>query len=180
MPNSERQIRPPLLRAPPQLLDGRTLSLFIRRTFGVKMVRQCCRIMHDLGFRYRKPRLMMAGSSPREKNNFKKPGWLEKDASMELWALDEAKFDLHGTAGRGGGLSPEVVDPEALMRPTKKSVGYFSTVHLAEAAQARRKGKKRVVIMDKVKYHYAALFKTGSGRRRTKSRPHSSRRTALT
>lgn len=100
---------------------------------------------------------------------------------MELWALDEASFKLHGTIGRTW-IPPEDRDPEALMQPTRESVGYFGAVRLADGAfvsskcQGRfnaqtmgqflrkllrhgRKGKKKVAILDNVKYHHALLLR---------------------
>lgn len=72
------------LRLPPENFglssshwDGKTVSLFIRRTFGVGMgVRQSQNILRQLGFRYRKPRPMMAGSSPQQRGKFKK-NWID-------------------------------------------------------------------------------------------------------
>jgi transposase len=56
-----------------QIWDGKTLSEFISRQFGIQFgVRQCQRIFHQLGFRLRKPRSMVAGTKPETKKAFKK------------------------------------------------------------------------------------------------------------
>jgi transposase len=53
--------------------DGKTLSMYIERVFDVQMgVRQCQRLFRELGFRYRKPRSMIACSDPELKELFKK------------------------------------------------------------------------------------------------------------
>lgn len=55
------------------LWDGKTLSAFILEEFDVEMsVRQCQRLFRQLGFRYRKPRPMIAGGDPVAKAAFKK------------------------------------------------------------------------------------------------------------
>ena len=56
-----------------QLWDGITLSEFIREEFDTELgIRQCQRILRQLGFRYRKPRPMIAGTEPEVKEDFKK------------------------------------------------------------------------------------------------------------
>ncbi|MBU4190176.1 MAG: IS630 family transposase [Candidatus Thermoplasmatota archaeon] len=53
--------------------DGKTLSRFTRKQFDVELgVRQCQRIFRQLGFRYRKPRPMIAGTDQATKEEFKK------------------------------------------------------------------------------------------------------------
>ena len=55
------------------LWDGKTLSVFILKEFGIHLgVRQCQRVFHKLGFRYRKPRPLIAGTDPAVKEEFKK------------------------------------------------------------------------------------------------------------
>lgn len=55
------------------LWDGKTLSAFIFGEFGVHLgVRQCQRLFRQLGFRYRKPRSLIAGPDPEVKDAFKK------------------------------------------------------------------------------------------------------------
>lgn len=68
------------LRLPPEnfglssnLWDGRTLQEYIDKFFGIEIgVRQCQRLFRQLGFRYRKPRPMIVGSSSEDKGAFKK------------------------------------------------------------------------------------------------------------
>ena len=55
------------------LWDGKLLSQFIRRHFGIELgVRQCQRIFRQLGFRLRKPRPMIARADPEYQKAFKK------------------------------------------------------------------------------------------------------------
>lgn len=55
------------------LWDGKTLSAFIEQQYGVQLgVRQCQRLFRQLGFRYRKPRPLIAGTDPEVKKEFKK------------------------------------------------------------------------------------------------------------
>jgi transposase len=55
------------------LWDGKTLSAFIKKRFGVTLqVRQCQRLFNQLGFRLRKPRPMIAHSDPWVQDGFKK------------------------------------------------------------------------------------------------------------
>jgi len=68
------------LRKPPTALgysqgqwDGVLLSHHLHQAFDVKMgVRQCQRLFHQLGFRRRKPRGMIAGADPEEQKAYKK------------------------------------------------------------------------------------------------------------
>jgi len=55
------------------LWDGKTLSVFIEQHYSVQLgVRQCQRLFRQLGFRYRKPRPLIAGTDPEVKKAFKK------------------------------------------------------------------------------------------------------------
>ena len=55
------------------LWDGKTLSTYVKQQFGVRVsVRQCQRLFRKLGFRYRKPRPMIANADPELKAAFKK------------------------------------------------------------------------------------------------------------
>lgn len=58
------------------LWDGKSLSEYIRREFGVSLsVRQCQRLFRQLGFRLRKPRPQIARADPGRQEAFKKtPG----------------------------------------------------------------------------------------------------------
>lgn len=58
---------------PGDIWDGKTLSAFIQERFQLTIgVRQCQRLFRELGFRYRKPRPMILGSSAEAKEDFKK------------------------------------------------------------------------------------------------------------
>ena len=53
--------------------DGRTLSSFIKKKFKISLgIRHCQRIFRDLGFRYRKPRGMVAQGDAELRAKFKK------------------------------------------------------------------------------------------------------------
>jgi transposase len=53
--------------------DGKSLSAYIRKDFGVALgIRQCQRLFRHLGFRLRKPRPMIARSDPEIQRMFKK------------------------------------------------------------------------------------------------------------
>jgi len=55
------------------LWDGKTLSAFIQKQFGIDLgVRQCQRLFRQFGFRLRKPRPMIAHADPNEQLRFKK------------------------------------------------------------------------------------------------------------
>jgi transposase len=55
------------------LWDGKTLSVFIKQRFGIGLgVRQCQRLFRQLGFRFRKPRPMIAKADPAQQAAFKK------------------------------------------------------------------------------------------------------------
>ena len=55
------------------LWDGKTLSAFLKLTFGVDLkVRQCQRLFRKLGFRLRKPRPLIAHADPEQQAALKK------------------------------------------------------------------------------------------------------------
>lgn len=55
------------------LWDGKLLSHFIKQQFGVELgVRQCQRLFRRLGFRFRKPRPLIAKADPERQEAFKK------------------------------------------------------------------------------------------------------------
>lgn len=55
------------------LWDGQALSSFIRKEWDIDLgVRQCQRLFRQLGFRYRKPRPLIAHADPEEQKRFKK------------------------------------------------------------------------------------------------------------
>ena len=55
------------------LWDGKLLSHFIDQQFGIQLgVRQCQRLFRRLGFRFRKPRPLIAKADPQAQQDFKK------------------------------------------------------------------------------------------------------------
>ena len=110
------------------LWDGRCLSQFIRIRLGKELgVRQCQRLLNDLGFRYRKPRPMTAGGDPELMEMFKKTMSMMNDPDLDVWFLDEVLFHLHGTSCRMW-VPPEDKQPRMLFHPTRKSLGFFGAV----------------------------------------------------
>ena len=59
--------------------DGKTLSEYLARQFGVKLeTRQCQRLFRQLGFRLRTPRPLLAGADPQQQAAYKKTGGPER------------------------------------------------------------------------------------------------------
>ena len=55
------------------LWDGKVLSHHLKNHFQIEVgVRQCQRLFHEFGFRYRKPRPMIAQSDPAKEKAYKK------------------------------------------------------------------------------------------------------------
>ena len=55
------------------LWDGKTLAAFILKEWDIVLgVRQCQRLFRQLGFRFRKPRPVIAHADPEEQRRFKK------------------------------------------------------------------------------------------------------------
>jgi transposase len=55
------------------LWDGKLLSHFIQKRFGVELgIRQCQRMFRQFGFRLRKPRPLIAKADPEKQDAFKK------------------------------------------------------------------------------------------------------------
>jgi len=58
---------------PANLWDGKTVSAFILKEWNIVLgVRQCQRLFRQLGFRFRKPRPVIAHAKPEEQQRFKK------------------------------------------------------------------------------------------------------------
>ena len=57
------------------------------------------------------------------------------DPAVDLWALDEAHFQQHGSRCRMW-IPPEVRDPVLYHHPTRKSVGYFGAVRINDGRLA--------------------------------------------
>jgi len=78
-PRQQKQLEADL-RKPPTALgypqgqwDGALLSHHLGRKFGSKVgARQCQRLFHQLGFRRRKPRGVIAGANPEDQETYKK------------------------------------------------------------------------------------------------------------
>ena len=101
---------------------------------------------------------------------------------MDVWAVDEVHFQLHGSRCRMW-VPPENKDPVVLHNPTRQKVGYFGAVRLRDGKffyereeevfnaetffcfvrrlrQISSHAKRKVVlIIDNVRYHHALLHK---------------------
>ena len=101
---------------------------------------------------------------------------------MDLWAIDEVHFQLHGSRCVMW-VPPEVKDPILLHHPTRKKVGYFGAVRLRDGKFGFRRepnpfngetflaflrqlfdvsqvpGRRVVAIVDNAKFHHARLHK---------------------
>jgi transposase len=56
---------------------------------------------------------------------------IRNDPDIELWAIDEVIFQLHGSVCRMW-VPKDVKDPIIHFHPTRKSVGYFGAVRLSD------------------------------------------------
>ena len=112
--------------------------------------------------------------------NIKKLQALLQNRRVDLWAVDEVRFEQHGSRCRMW-VPPEIKDPVVFHHPTRKSVGYFGAVRLRDGKfiykqepdkfngetfwaflkELRRvschAGRRVVLIIDNVKYHHARL-----------------------
>ena len=61
-----------------------------------------------------------------------------KDATVDLWALDEVHFQQPGSRCRMG-VPPEEKDPIVYPHPRRQSVGYFGAVRLRDGALVFRR-----------------------------------------
>jgi len=101
---------------------------------------------------------------------------------VDLWALDEVRFEQHGSRCRMW-IPPEVRDPVLLHAPTRKGVGYFGAVRLRDGKFCYRRepdkfngetfwefmkqlrkaschsGRRVVVIADNAAFHHSRLHK---------------------
>jgi len=67
------RVRPEDVGLAPGVWDGKSLSAFIEKQFGVTLgARQCQRMFREFGFRLRKPRPTIARSDPQIQRAFKK------------------------------------------------------------------------------------------------------------
>jgi transposase len=114
------------------------------------------------------------------RRHIKKVHDLAHDDRFDVWAVDEVRFEQHGSACRMW-IPPEVADPVLLHHPTRKGIGYFGAVRIRDGKfiycreeerfngetflsflkQVRRvschAGRHVVLILDNVKYHHAKL-----------------------
>jgi transposase len=103
-----------------------------------------------------------------------------RDPAADVWALDEAHFQQHGSRCRMW-VPPENKDPVLYHHPTRRSVGYFGAVRLRDGQFLYRrepgrfngasfweflkllreasatKGRRVVIITDNAKYHRSRL-----------------------
>lgn len=114
--------------------------------------------------------------------NIKKLGELSQDPEIDLWAMDEVRFQQHGSRCRMW-VPPEDREPVLLHHSTHRSIGYFGAVRLRDGKfisqpEAHRfnaqtfwdflkelrlvscsSGQKVVLILDNARYHHAKLLK---------------------
>jgi transposase len=114
------------------------------------------------------------------RQHIKKVHDLAHDDRFDVWAVDEVRFEQHGSACRMW-IPPEVTDPVLLHHPTRKGIGYFGAVRIRDGKfiYCREKesfngetffsflkqvgrvschaGRHVVLILDNVKYHHAKL-----------------------
>jgi transposase len=160
-----------VLRKPPAAAglsgqwDGKTLSLYLQRQWGISLgVRQCQRLFRQLGFRLRKPRPKMAHAEPDWQAAYKKLCVLARDDTVDLWAIDEVRFEQHGSACRMW-VPPELKAPVLLHHPTRDGKFVYSREEgrfNADTFFAFMKKLQRaavVLILDNVRYHQASLHR---------------------
>ena len=101
---------------------------------------------------------------------------------IDLWAIDEVHFQLHGSRCRMW-IPHEVKEPVVYHHPTRKSIGYFGAVRLRDGkfmfhraqkfdaetfflfvrdlrAVSCHAGRRVEVILDNAKYHHAKLHES--------------------
>jgi len=120
---------------------------------------------------------------PLGRRHIKKLRALARDDTVDLWALDEVRFEQHGSACRMW-VAPEIKDPVLLHHPTREGIGYFGAVRIRDGKfvysrevkrfnaetfftflkKLRRlsshAGRRVVLILDNVRYHHASLHRT--------------------
>ncbi len=163
--------------------DGKILSAFIKKRYRVSMgVRQCQRLFHKFGFRFRKPRPLVAFPDPVARAALKKLRKMKKDEMSDIWMLDEVLFEQHGSRCRMW-IAPEEKDPTIFHAPTRKKVGYFGAVRVRDGKFCFKReeekfngqtffsflkklhqisgksGRHVYVVLDNARYHHAKLHK---------------------
>jgi len=105
-----------------------------------------------------------------------------KDPDVELWAIDEVIFRLHGTTCKMW-VAPENVNPVVYHNPVRKSVKYYGAVRLRDGKFVYQRemnmfngdgyfaflkylrkitapsSKKTIVLADRAPYHRARIHK---------------------
>jgi transposase len=140
-------------------------------------------VFHKLGFRYRKPRPLIAGTDPAVKKAFKKDMQeMANNPKIEVWVQDEVFFKLHGTTCKMW-ISPEDSDPSVLHNPGREHIKYYGAVRLRDGKFVymkvedtfngdnfftflkylrkitARSSKKTVLLLDRASYHRAKVLK---------------------
>jgi transposase len=93
------------LRRPPRefeysqnLWDGKLLSYHLKQKFNVELkVRRCQTLFHELGFRRRKPRPVIAKADKEAQEAYKKLKELATNDERDVWFMDECRFQQHGS-----------------------------------------------------------------------------------
>lgn len=104
------------------------------------------------------------------------------DPTVELWAIDEVMFQLHGSRCRMW-IAPENQRPVVFHNPLRKNVGYYGAVRLRDGSFVyqrepfrfngetcfrflkhlrkitARSSRRVVIISDNARYHHAVLHK---------------------
>lgn len=105
---------------------------------------------------------------------------LDQNLEVELWAMDEVRFQQHGSRCRMW-VPPETRAPVILHHPTHRSVGYFGAVRLRDGKfvfqreetrfnaqtflgflrnlrlESGETGRRVMVITDNARYHHAKM-----------------------
>jgi transposase len=105
---------------------------------------------------------------------------LDQTPEVELWAMDEVRFQQHGSRCRMW-VPPETRDPVILHHPTHRSVGHFGAVRLSDGKfvfqreetrfnaqtflgflrnprlESGETGRRVMVITDNARYHHAKM-----------------------
>jgi transposase len=105
---------------------------------------------------------------------------LDQNLEVELWAMDEVRFQQHGSSCRMW-VPPETRNPVILHHPTHRSVGYFGAVRLSDGKfvfqreetrfnaqtflgflqnlrlDSGETGRRVMVITDNARYHHAKM-----------------------
>ena len=107
--------------------DGPPLSAYLLRDLGVKLkVRQCQRLVRQLGSRLRKPRPQVAQADPQMQTMHKKLRRLARRADVDLWAMDEVHSGSMGLAAACG-FRPRSMVRYVATRPYAKAPAFLAS-----------------------------------------------------